>query len=606
MSCTNITTCYEVGTTYKDRFLNFPDDLDGLTDFRYVVKSALGATLLTLTEGNGIERLGANNMCLQSAQLQDLDPGTYSTTFFYKLNGNDRKLFTETLEISIDGCDCANIYNLAFTIIPVDIEETVIEIRLNFDDLTPEQQLALTGPKGDTFTFDDMTDENKEELRPAINISQFNHITGSFTKPNFSWPSTGWNSNIREIGNIIEYENSLIFIYTGYPVGDYTSSTIYIGALQSFDDGETWEDLGQITESSFEDPYIVYFKGEYYLYSEKKSGSNHLGINLHKGPDLFSLVDMGVVLGRPETVTDWDFADRSSPAVIVINDQLVMFFEGRSGSQHGNRDGAIGRATSNDGINWSVDPAPLVVGYNYTNPMIGDNTISMKWASHIVPDDIIKVDGKYVMTAHAYNSRTFACALLISEDLLHWRDATGTWITTGIINNENSGNGVMLYLGDKGLNGYYIWVLNGQFHFFKGAFANNSLDSVANGNTGYKISPAGRNEYLDYSAINSNRTQTLGYDENSAQGIVKFIKNNTAFTLTINAEPEVTIDGLTTLEIPAFREVCLIASGSNVWKVWSVRKTTNAPEEPSYTPWIGTQAEYNALTPESGTIYFII
>ncbi len=163
MSCTHLTTCYEAGTTYKDKLLDFPDETTGLTDFRYIVKAALGETILTLTEGNGIVRIQDNKLCIQSAQLQDLSLGSYSATVFFKINGNDRKLFTEDLEITEDGCDCANIYNLSFSVVTVDITENIVNIYLNADDLTPEQIAVFQQPALDAAVTANAAAQNADQ-----------------------------------------------------------------------------------------------------------------------------------------------------------------------------------------------------------------------------------------------------------------------------------------------------------------------------------------------------------------------------------------------------------------------------------------------------------
>src|SRR5690606_20463375 len=148
MSCTNITTCFRIGTDYNDRLITPTEGLGGLSDFRYEIKNQLGGLVKNLTVGAGLEIVG-DKIVIQGDALEDLPVGKYDAVFWLDINGQARDLFSEQLEISADKCDCQNLYNLAFTIIPVDISETVTEIRLNFDDLTPEQQLALTGPKGD-------------------------------------------------------------------------------------------------------------------------------------------------------------------------------------------------------------------------------------------------------------------------------------------------------------------------------------------------------------------------------------------------------------------------------------------------------------------------
>lgn len=146
MSCNKINTCFRYGTDYQDRLISFQNGIAGLSNFRYEITQR--ETVINLTVGNGLDIIG-DKVCIQGDALESLLPDAYDTVFWLDINGQTRDLFSEQLEISADKCDCANVYNLAFTIIPVDIEETVTEIRLNFDDLTPEQQLALTGPKGD-------------------------------------------------------------------------------------------------------------------------------------------------------------------------------------------------------------------------------------------------------------------------------------------------------------------------------------------------------------------------------------------------------------------------------------------------------------------------
>ena len=163
MSCTNITTCFRIGTDYKDRIITPTDGLGGLSDFRYEIKTHMGGLVKNLTVGSGLEIVG-DKIVIQGDALEDLTVGKYDAVFWLDINGNTHDLFSEQLEISADKCDCQNLYNLAFTIIPVDISENVVNIYLSWEDLTPEQKEELTGPPGESLTFDDLTPAQKEEL----------------------------------------------------------------------------------------------------------------------------------------------------------------------------------------------------------------------------------------------------------------------------------------------------------------------------------------------------------------------------------------------------------------------------------------------------------
>src|SRR5690606_675244 len=145
MSCTNITTCFRIGTDYKDRIITPTDGLGGLSDFRYEIKNQLGGLVKNLTVGAGLEIVG-DKIVIQGDALEDLTVGNYDAIFWLDINGQTRDLFSEDLEISADKCDCQNLYNLAFTIIPVDITENVVNIYLNWEDLTPEQIAVLQQP----------------------------------------------------------------------------------------------------------------------------------------------------------------------------------------------------------------------------------------------------------------------------------------------------------------------------------------------------------------------------------------------------------------------------------------------------------------------------
>lgn len=172
MSCTNITTCFRIGTDYKDRLITPTDGLGGLSDFRYEIKNQLGGLVKNLTVGAGLEIVG-DKIVIQGDSLEDLTVGKYDAVFWLDINGQTRDLFSEQLEISADKCDCQNLYNLAFTIIPVDISENVVNIYLSWEDLTPEQILELQKPAVDAGNevrqqVNEYIDAKELQINPVI------------------------------------------------------------------------------------------------------------------------------------------------------------------------------------------------------------------------------------------------------------------------------------------------------------------------------------------------------------------------------------------------------------------------------------------------------
>jgi hypothetical protein len=215
-----------------------------------------------------------------------------------------------------------------------------------------------------------------------------------------------------------------------------------------------------------EDPYIAKdaatgtvwrdSEGRAHIYTEEKYGATHVGVGVWKSaPNTLSdwiwegqvvapgLPDVnGTAYGGQET--RWDATDRTSPVVVHHNDLLVMIFEGRWIPQSGQtpawaegveyeagyivwvdgsplryyrakvthtstsvlpaddptkweetigQQGKIGVAWSDDeGETWEVANDPIV-GYTGT------------WAvDSIVPDDLILVNGKWVLICHGQNS----------------------------------------------------------------------------------------------------------------------------------------------------------------------------------------------------------
>lgn len=242
--------------------------------------------------------------------------------------------------------------------------------------------------------------------------------------------STGsWDESIREIGNVVmnpdDEATPYRLVYTGYQ-GAYVGNNSYIGAATS-EDGITWTKLPQLGISrSSEDPYLVLHNGLYYLYVEDKEAVPFRNIRLYTSPDFTTWTDVGIVL---DIGTGWEAEDVSSPVVWVEAGTFYMLYEGRASGQGG----AVGLATSTDGVNWTKSPSnPVITG---VNPSFGFNG-AFKWATHLVPDDIRKIGNTYVLTSHPYLANQvatpgFFVGLSLSEDLINWTDPLGHPAGTG-------------------------------------------------------------------------------------------------------------------------------------------------------------------------------
>jgi len=236
-------------------------------------------------------------------------------------------------------------------------------------------------------------------------------------------------TSVRELGNIIKSSIDSFYYHTTTFVD--SGGTQSIRLLKS-SDLVTWTDEGIIVADS-EDPYLVESGGEYFLYVEDKEPTTFRNIKLYKSDDLSTWTDEGVVLDYNDDT--WESQDVSSPTVIIEEGTWYMYYEGRSGTQ----DGAIGLATSSNGIDWTKSNRnPIFTGTNLNS--------DLQWADHLVPDDIIKSEGLFYMTAHAKvtEDNEWFCAVLVSNDLENWVDMLGTW-SNKVNYTDESGYGLMIF-----------------------------------------------------------------------------------------------------------------------------------------------------------------
>jgi hypothetical protein len=233
---------------------------------------------------------------------------------------------------------------------------------------------------------------------------------------------TDWDLHIREIGNVIDEgvdgPQRYKLTYTGHNAATYsdTSGSItptYIGWAYSAD-GLTWTKGAAklISARTLEDPYVVKHGSTYYLYAEDKADDPYRNIRLFTTTDsdwsTATWTDQGDVIDKGASGA-WDDQDVSSPTVWIEGSAFKMLFEGRKVS---GQEGAVGLATSTDGLTWTKDPAnPVFEGGDFT------------WNTAVVPDDILVAeDGTYVMSYHGKNGSTFRAAIAHSADLYSWTD----------------------------------------------------------------------------------------------------------------------------------------------------------------------------------------
>lgn len=170
---TKLKTCLIYGEDYKDKVILFKEGVAGLSNYQYEVKNSFGALVKTLTIGDGLEIVGTT-VCIQGDALETISVGIYSAIFWFDINGETRKLFDEDLKISNDGCDCANIYNLSFTIVPVELSESTVNIYLNWEDLTPAQIQELQQPALDAAVIANTAADNANTATSNANTATTN------------------------------------------------------------------------------------------------------------------------------------------------------------------------------------------------------------------------------------------------------------------------------------------------------------------------------------------------------------------------------------------------------------------------------------------------
>jgi uncharacterized protein YdeI (BOF family) len=258
---------------------------------------------------------------------------------------------------------------------------------------------------------------------------RFNHIGGASTLTPVLTGTAGQDEKIREIGNVIYNGTQYLFSYSGY-VSPYAENNVFI-YLATSTDGATWTKQGKIINTASEDPYLIFKDGTYYLYCEHKVDVPFHAIRLYTSIDLVNWVDEGNVFDK--NGVGWESDDVSSPVVWIEGSVWYMLYEGRGPAQTG----AIGLATSPDGLVWTRDGSnPVVSGTNINSTLL--------WAINAVPDGIEKIGDDYYMFAHATdNTSVFKIAFLTSKNLTEWVDLFGTYIENQ--HSSDAGDGISIF-----------------------------------------------------------------------------------------------------------------------------------------------------------------
>lgn len=257
---------------------------------------------------------------------------------------------------------------------------------------------------------------------------KFNYLLNGDTS--FKADPAGWDQGIKHPGNTIYDGTQYIMTYSGYML-PYTDTTVYVGYVTS-PDNKTWTKKGKLLSVPMEDPYLVYYQGTYYLYADDKSVYPFTGISLHTSTDLVTWTDQGTVLNK-DTSNLYEKTDVSSPTVWVENGVFYLFYTARnqaSNTASQQYAGAISVATSTDGIHFTKSyQNPLIEGTG--TPIFAPQRGDIKWATNIFSDDIFKVEDKYYMTFHGYDSASnhFKTGIAISKDLYHWSDYLRSWVS---------------------------------------------------------------------------------------------------------------------------------------------------------------------------------
>lgn len=351
----------------------------------------------------------------------------------------------------------------------INLQKQIDTLVLESGDSSPEVAQARIDSNGNVYnTLKERLDTEQERVYQKIennhrevttHLSEIAQRTTHFTgikkiKNIIPVGSEGeWDERIREVGNVIydpdDVDKPYKLVYSGHKL-PYVTYDVYVGYAHS-KDGKTWVKGGKLLERASEDPYLVKHNGIYYLFVEDKEVVPFRNIRLYTSTDFVDWIDQGVVL---DIDFGWESQDVSSPVVWIENNTWYMLYEGRASGQGG----AIGLATSEDGLSWTKHSQNPIVSPN--NPVYFSD-YDIVWAESIVPDDIKKMDDFYLLTFHGstknvVGNQKWLPGMAISSNILDWKDLIGLPIsvpdTDTSIDIMNIDSNSLYYCDETGIN----------------------------------------------------------------------------------------------------------------------------------------------------------
>lgn len=361
-------------------------------------------------------------------------------------------------------------------------------------------------------------------------------------------------SGFRELGNVL-YESEKNRYLMPYTAVDMEGRS-HIGIAIS-EDGFFWVDQGIIIDFENQDPFIIKKGSVYHIYTEYWGPNNDdvLGVGLHTSTDLVSWEDKGYVL-RHNPDIPWAADDVSSPLVYKEGDLWYLFFEGRGPNQTG----VIGLTTSVDGVNFNeVSGEPLFSGRDWAKMSPG--VPGAPWGNSIVPDTLIKIGDLYYMSFHAFNSRTFASGIAVSENLTDWSNYLDTWVQVNGHPTGNLGQGIS-FLKKNGVL-YGATIISGAIKI--GVFTSSASSGQYFIENPARIIPSNR-----ILAVVTNRDLIIESLEDFRDVVYEgervSLKNTSSSNINISgSSSEVVLDGASSISVPSGAYVELIHIGDNNW-----------------------------------------
>jgi predicted GH43/DUF377 family glycosyl hydrolase len=173
-------------------------------------------------------------------------------------------------------------------------------------------------------------------------------------------------------------------------------------------------------------PKIIYDQGKYKVWYTNiyNSAATDIGYAESSNAVVWDNYSVQPVLSRG-SYGAWDSHSVQTGAVIKVDSAYRMYYTGYS-NEYDNWH--IGMAVSNDGINWTKLPSPVLYG------------TSAEYQLHV--DDVIKIGAKYYMyytIRNPYSTVFYSIGMAVSNDGYTWTRYAGNPILTGNSSWENNG-----------------------------------------------------------------------------------------------------------------------------------------------------------------------